>query len=110
MEETSGEIDGNHTWIPTPVACVVCHTSGIPEEVAGLEADREALLVLLEEVGIVHVDEEGEVHPVPGTYTITEAEAAWNYIFVMEDKSNGVHNPAYAKALIKNSLETLSAN
>lgn len=110
MGETSGEIDGNHTWIPTPLACNECHTNGAPAEVAGLEADMEALLVLLEEVGIIHVDEEGASHPVVGTFTITEAEAAWNYLFVMEDASNGVHNPAYAKALIKNSLETLSAN
>jgi hypothetical protein len=110
MGETSGEIDGNHTWIPTPTTCTECHTDGAPEHVAGLEEDMESLLVILEEVGILHMDEEGAVHPVQGTYGIDEAQAAWNYLFVLEDASKGVHNPGYAKALIKNSLETLSAN
>jgi hypothetical protein len=28
----------------------------------------------------------------------------------MEDKSMGAHNPKYAKALVQNSIEALSAN
>lgn len=110
MGETSDQIDGNHTWIPTPNACTTCHSSGAPEKVAGLEEDMEALLALLEDAHILHMDEEGAVHPVEGVYTILEAEAAWNYLFVYEDASKGVHNPNYAKALIKNSLDALSAN
>ncbi len=110
MGETSGQIDGNHTWIPTPTACTTCHTNGAPGEVTGLKEDMAALLVLLEEAHILHMDEEGAVHPVEGTYTILEAEAAWNYLFVYEDASNGTHNPKYAKALIKNSLDALNAN
>ena len=58
---------------------------------------------LLEDIGIVH-----EGHPVVGTYTLTQAEAAWNYLLIMEDSSNGVHNPSYTKALIKNSIEVLN--
>ena len=64
--------------------------------------------VILEVQGIV-VDG----HPnngsfgVGATFTILEARAAWNYLFVMEDQSNGIHNPNYAKALIKNSIEAL---
>ena len=109
MGETSDAINGNHTMIQTPNGCTECHTSGIPEGVAGLEEDMKSLLVLLEEAGILH-EEDGEVHPVKGTYPITEAEAAWNYLLVMEDASKGTHNPKYARALIKNSLEALSAN
>jgi len=40
-------------------------------------------------------------------FTILEAQAAWNYLFVQEDKSAGLHNPKYAKALIANSIEAL---
>jgi hypothetical protein len=105
MGLTSGETDGNHTWIPTSTACAQCHTNGIPDGVAGLEDDMSALGLLLEDIGIVH-----DGHPVEGTYSITEAEAAWNYLLVMEDASKGTHNPAYARALIKNSIEVLSAN
>ena len=109
MGETSGEIDGNHTWFPTSTACTQCHPDGAPDAAGGLEEEMEALLVLLEAEGILH-EEDGEIHPVPGTYPIMVAEGAWNWLFVMEDASNGSHNPKYAKALIKNSVEALSAN
>ena len=64
--------------------------------------------IILEVHGIIH-----DGHPNNGsfgegaTFTILEAEAAWNYLFVLEDQSNGVHNPEYAKALIGNSIEAL---
>lgn len=64
--------------------------------------------VTLEVHGILH-----DGHPNTGTYgegatfNITEAKAAWNYLFVNADGSNGVHNPDYAKALINNSIEAL---
>jgi hypothetical protein len=41
------------------------------------------------------------------TFTSDEAGAAHNYLFLLEDKSNGVHNPTYAKALIVQSNEAL---
>ena len=64
--------------------------------------------VTIEVLGIIH-----DGHPNNGsfgqgaTFTILEAEAAWNYLFLVEDKSNGVHNPNYAKALVRNSVEAL---
>ena len=64
--------------------------------------------VILEVHGIIH-----DGHPNTGsfgqgaTYTILEAQAAWNYLFIMEDNSGGVHNPTYAKALVRNSVEAL---
>jgi len=81
-----------------------------------LDANGDPIIVLdgngdpvtIEVHGIIH-----DGHPNNGsfgegaTFTIVEAEAAWNYLFIMEDKSEGVHNPAYAKALIRNSVEAL---
>ena len=81
-----------------------------------LDANGEPIIVLdgngnpviLEVQGIIH-----DGHPNNGsfgqgaTFSILEAEAAWNYLFVSEDKSDGIHNPAYAKALIRNSVEAL---
>ena len=101
MGETTDGTDGLHTWVPTENACITCHTNGSPPK-DFLAADMATLAGLLETVGIVHED-----HPVPGTYDILEAEAAWNYLFILEDASGGVHNPKYAKALIKNSIEAL---
>lgn len=103
-------IDGLHTMRPTTTACTTCHSNGIPEEVTGLKETMDALLVILEEEGILHEDENGEVHPVVGTFPILTAEAAWNYLLIMEDKSDGLHNPKYAKALLENSLEALNAD
>lgn len=101
MGATTNGTDGLHTFIPTDNACTGCHTNGIPAD-DFLSADMATLAALLEAAGPVHDD-----HPVPGSYPIVEAQAAWNYLFVLEDASNGVHNPGYAKALIKNSIEAL---
>ena len=113
MGESGGQIEGLHTWFPSDAECAKCHTGGIPSEVAGLEDDMNALLDILVAEGIleVEIDEETgeeEVGPVPGTYPILVAEAAWNYRLIQEDQSHGKHNPNYAKALIKNSLEALN--
>jgi hypothetical protein len=58
----------------------------------------------------MEVDDEGDASPVRGTFKIEEAEAAWNYILLMEDSSMGIHNPGYARALVQNSIEALSGN
>ncbi|MBT8308446.1 MAG: NapC/NirT family cytochrome c [Maribacter sp.] len=101
MGETTDGTDGLHTMIPSATSCIACHSNGIPPDTF-LDADMATLAGLLETIGIVEED-----HPVPGTYTIQEAEAAWNYLLILEDGSKGVHNPKYAKALIKNSIEVL---
>jgi len=97
-----GDVTGQHSFNPTLTACATCHPGGAPTEVAGLAEDMEQLALLLETVGIVH-----DGHPVEGSYTIAQAEAAWNYLLLIEDSSEGIHNPVYSKALIKNSLEAL---
>jgi len=69
--------------------------------------DGDGNPIILEVHGIIH-----DGHPNTGSYgvaaifTILEAQAAWNYLFVMEDSSAGIHNPDYAKALIRNSVES----
>jgi len=119
-----------HSWVPAKNNCATCHPGTVPTEVAGLGADMTTLAALLEDVvgqaiakdangdwqpvfeadgvtpvpvvGIVHDD-----HPVVGLYNLKDAEAAWNYLFVLEDKSEGLHNPDYAKAIIKNSIAAM---
>jgi len=102
MSADDGAGNGGHSFVVTDNGCAGCHSNGIPSEVGGLADKMAELGQLLEEVGIVH-----DGHPVLGTYTIKEAQAAWNYLLVMEDASGGVHNPKYVKALIENSLEVL---
>jgi hypothetical protein len=110
MGETTDGNDGEHSIFATSNSCVVCHTEGVPSEVSGLAADLATLEAILGAVvsqdgtviGIIH-----DGHPQLGVFTILEAQAAWNYLTVVEDQSNGVHNPAYTKALIRNSIEAL---
>ena len=78
----------------------------MPTEVTGLQADMDHLGELLETAGALHFDGEAW-HPVKGDVPILVGEAAWNFLFIYEDMSKGVHNPAYAKALISNSIEAL---
>ncbi len=42
-----------------------------------------------------------------GIFTTAEAQAAWNYMTLLEDQSSGTHNPAYSRALLTNSIEAL---
>jgi hypothetical protein len=41
-------------------------------------------------------------------YTVTQAKAAYNVLFVLEDRSLGVHNTAYAVGLLKASLADIT--
>jgi hypothetical protein len=43
----------------------------------------------------------------PLTVTEEVADAMWNYNFVVEDNSKGVHNSAYAKALLQQALDVM---
>jgi hypothetical protein len=44
---------------------------------------------------------------IPGTYPEAVANAMWNYKFVQEDQSMGVHNSAYTKALLQQALDAM---
>ncbi|MGI9532823.1 hypothetical protein [Lutimonas sp.] len=97
---------GKHSWNWTETSCTTCHTNGVPTEVAGFAEDVATLKDLLVDKGLLTP----EGSPVPGEYPVSEASALWNYRMMYYDHSNGVHNPNYAKALVKNSIEALSAN
>ena len=60
----------------------------------------------VETVGIVHFTD-GEWHPARGLFDLKIAEAGWNFLFILEDKSGGIHNPDYAKSIIKNSIAAM---
>ena len=63
----------------------------------------ETLRQLLDANGMF--DEDGYYNE--GIYPVVLAQAAWNYKTLLEDKSEGVHNPDYVKALLSNSIEAL---
>jgi len=119
--------EGGHSWepsSPSSATCTSCHDA--KTEVEGYAADMEILagqLALIEGQEIDGDDQpvfeaDGTTPvlitgivvdggPATGIFDIADSEAAWNYLFLLEDKSNGVHNPKYAKALLKNTIESL---
>ncbi len=98
--------DGNHSFEPMLDACAQCHGDVTDFDIDGVQTEVTALLTTLEskleEKGVMS---DGEV--VPATYEVTLARAYYNYILCEEDRSEGVHNPEYIKALLTNTIEAL---
>jgi hypothetical protein len=100
----------NHEFEPTLANCQSCHEGLETFDRNGVQTDIEALLeevkTLLIQAGIMQADyeEDGEIEQnrsIAGTYPAEVAGAMWNYMFVLEDQSHGVHNPAFAEALLE---------
>lgn len=116
MGETTDGTDGAHSWKPTLNSCIACHDTmtAIPDGIGGFAADFEILHNLLVAKG--YISESGSVLGASGSNAgssnplvvpVKDAQAIWNYKTVEEDQSNGIHNPAYTRALLKNSIEAL---
>lgn len=101
MGASTDESKGLHSWNPTESACITCHTNGVPSEIGGYTADMAILKQLLIDKGILREDD----YVVTGTFPSKLAQAVWNYRTLLEDNSHGIHNPAYARALLKNSIQ-----
>ena len=72
---------------------------GVQSEIEGLMHD---LAMLLPPVG------SPTVSPSSSTYnTLALKQALYNYLFVEEDGSKGVHNPKYAAAILRSSIDDL---
>ncbi len=103
-----GEND-NHSFLPSVSACTECHADIEDFDVNGTQTEVEELVAelgeLLEAKGMYELE---AGHPVVGEYPEAEAAALWNYIYIaVEDKSMGVHNPAYTRALLEASIAAL---
>jgi hypothetical protein len=89
--------------------CAECHTED--EAVALLEElqpEIQGLLDTLEGLLITEgIYEPATELAVKGDYTNRVAGAFFNYMFIKEDKSLGVHNPTFAITLLENSIASL---
>ncbi len=98
----------SHGFEPNVAACQECHPDAEDFDINGVQTETQAMLDELEEGLLAKgwLDEEG--HPAVEFIPEDEAAALWNWIYIAhEDKSLGVHNPAYTKALIEAGLEAL---
>ncbi|UCE04991.1 MAG: hypothetical protein JSW07_15390, partial [bacterium] len=73
---------------------------GLQHEVEGLLHD---LALLLHPVGIDSVEDRDSNYE----YTLTEKYAIYNYFLIEEDRSMGIHNPAFTVALLKVSIQAV---
>ncbi len=116
MGESADMAEGGHTWIPSVDACVTCHDTmtAIPEGTSSFVTNFPILHDLL--VAKNFIDESGYILGAsgarasstnPAVLSVKDAQVIWNYKTLEEDKSNGIHNPKYADALLKNSIEYL---
>jgi hypothetical protein len=114
----------NHTFAPVVARCQTCHADLANFDNNGVQTEVEAMV---EELHAKFVDMKlldpatdlwGIYDPATNTWSnpsvkaplnVTEAvaNAMWNYKFVVYDKSMGVHNSAYTKALLQQALDAL---
>ncbi|RXP63619.1 hypothetical protein EC396_02105 [Lutibacter sp. HS1-25] len=115
MGESADASEGGHTWKASEETCLTCHKNGVPSGVTDFDANLQSLHDLLFAKKLI--DAEGYVLGDDGinrasttnplNASAKDAQAIWNYKTIEEDKSKGVHNPKYVKALLKNSIEYL---
>jgi hypothetical protein len=107
---------GGHTFNPSLKACNECHGSndlnfnygGVQTDVKKqLDVLRDKLLAL-DVITKTTVDGVDSYAPKPGTVPMVQAQAVFNYMGIKYDRSYGVHNPKYVKALLANSIQALN--
>lgn len=100
--ETTGAIN--------TAGCVQCHT--VPADLtAAITNTQTEISTLLEELRTKLIDRgllnDATDLAIPGTFEGHELGAFYNYKYVEEDQSLGIHNYKYAKALLLNSIAAL---
>jgi hypothetical protein len=102
---------GNHRMEPQLATCQTCHADAENYDINGAQTAVEERLAELEtallSAGLLTKAEDGTVSVVPGTWDEAQATALWNYGFIHEDASRGVHNPTYTNALLDAAFEAL---
>ncbi len=90
---------------PNMAGCVSCHTTAknfdinsVQTEVAALKDELKALLIAAQ---VLDANE----YAVVGAHSADKAGILLNYQLTKYDRSYGVHNAKYQKALLKNSIE-----
>lgn len=119
MADAYGVQAGGHTMgityayhghdVVNQAGCTECHTN--PDDLEALiENTKEDIELLLADLRTLLLDQgvmDESDHVVPEEMTMDQAGAVFNYLFVLEDRSDGAHNFAYARTLIENSIDAI---
>lgn len=106
MGEAEGTTEGGHTFFPNATNCATCHddvdaaTFDRNGFIAGFDTDMAAIAEALVTEGILSGNATDGYSPKVGIFPEKVYLAWWNYMVLSEDKSHGIHNPAYANTLI----------
>jgi hypothetical protein len=103
--------DRVHTYEPNVATCQACHSDAESFDINGVQTEVQAQLDELGDALVAAgvLSEDGpEGHPTVEEAPEGVATALWNWIYIAhEDKSLGVHNPAYTKALLEAAFAAL---
>lgn len=94
----------NHTFEPDIAACLACHPDAEDFDINGVQTEVQAQLDELGDAlvaaGVLN-ENSPDGHPTVEEAPENLAIALYNWIYIAhEDKSLGVHNPAYTQALL----------
>lgn len=99
--------DADHHFEPSLESCNTseCHNGNITSLDANsrqmtFKTLMSTLETKLKTAGLLDVDG----HPVKGTFVTDEVGALYNYEWLLDDRSNGVHNFPYMETLLTNSI------
>lgn len=119
MANPYGVQSGGHTWgmtyayhgqnVINDAGCTECHTNPDTFETL-IETTKSEIEGLLADLRTVLLEQEvmdSSNHVIPKEMTMNQGGAVYNYLFVLEDRSGGVHNAPYAKTLLENSIASL---
>jgi len=119
------EGEGTNAPVHLVEACVECHgeienfdfvrqdydndgvLEGVQTEVRGL---LDKLAYMLPPVGVAKTNHSPSNIAINNTWSRPHLKAAYNYLFVVEDGSYGIHNLSYAVGLLKASIADLSGD
>jgi hypothetical protein len=102
----------NHTFDVDTDNCQICHPDLDSFDYHNVQTDVQALLDqlggMLVDAGLL-TSNDADGHPAVSEAPVDGATALWNWLYIAhEDKSIGVHNPAYAKALLNASIALMT--
>ncbi|MGE5177228.1 MAG: hypothetical protein ACM3JJ_12765 [Hyphomicrobiales bacterium] len=103
----------DHHFEPSVTTCQKCHPGATNFDIDGVQTEIAALSdslgAELLQAGLIN-ENSPDGHPVVTSAPELPAKALWNWLYVAhEDKSMGVHNYDYAKALLQKGLADMQA-
>jgi hypothetical protein len=101
-------VGAGHSFAPDINYCNECHAGAVDVEgeQAAIAERMHAVEMALEDIGAIHVAEDG-VHPMYASLPTDQWNAFWNYMCLWEDGSHGVHNFGYANQLLNQAESAL---